>query len=202
MQQIVKIHRVRRLLLFFVSVPDVLDFVEQRQEVRKLFREQRLQRHLRVYDEAEDLREHITFWKPDFLWINSCACDHRIDQILLIFAVHDGEPARVTERCAVPAQNPIAYRVECSAPQPARVHREQVGDAIQHFAGGFVRKREQQNISWIDPVLEQVRHAIRESARFTRAGAGDHKDGAGRSGHRGELLFIQLSGVIDMNGRG
>ncbi len=79
LQQVVKIHRVRRLLLFFVSVPNVLDFVEQRQEVRKLFREQRLQLHLRVHDEAEDFREHITLRKPDFLWINSCACYHRID---------------------------------------------------------------------------------------------------------------------------
>ena len=181
LQQVVEIHRVRGLLLFFVSVPNVLDFVEQRQEVRKLFRKQCFQRHLRVNDETEDFREHITFWKPDFLWINACARHDGIDQILLIFAVHDGEAARVTERGAVPAQNPISNRMECPAPESAGIHRQQIRDAIQHFARCFVREREQQNISGIDAVFEQVRHAICKGARFARARAGDHKDRAGRS---------------------
>ena len=92
--------------------------------------------------------------------------------------------------------------MECSAPESARIHRQQIRDAIQHFAGCFVREREQQNISRIDPVLEQVRHAIREGARFSRARAGDHKDRARRSSHRRELLFVQLSGVINVDRRG
>ena len=169
---------------------------------RKLFREQRLQRHLRVHDEAEDFREHITFWKPDFLWINSCARHHRIDQILLIFAVHDGEAARVTERGAVPAQNPVSNRMECPAPESAGIHWQQIRDAIQHFTGCFVREREQQNISRIDAVFEQVRHAICKRARFARACSGDHKDRAGRSSHRRELLFVQLRGVVNVDRRG
>ena len=99
------------------------------------------------------------------------------------------------------AQNPVSNRVECPAPQSAGIHRQQIRDAIQHFAGCFVREREQQNISRIDPVLEQVRHAIREGARFSRACAGDHKDRSGRSSDGRELLFVQLSGVINVDRR-
>jgi hypothetical protein len=73
---------------------------------------------------------------------------------------------------------------------------------LSRFERGFVREREQQNVSRIDPVLEQVRHAIREGARFSRARAGYHKDRAGGSGHRRELLFVQLSDVVDVNRRG
>ena len=142
LKQVVKIHRVCRLLLFFVPVPNVLDFVEQRQEVRKFFRKQCLQRHLCVHDEAEDFRKHIAFRKPNFFWINSCARYHRIDQILLIFTIHDAEPARVTERCAVPAENPVSNRMERSAPKPTGIDREEIRDAIQHLAGSFVRERE------------------------------------------------------------
>jgi hypothetical protein len=88
--------------------------------------------------------------------------------------------------------------MECPAPESARIHRQQIRDAIEHFARGFVREREQQNVSRIDPVLEQVRHAIGEGARFARARAGDHQDRPRRSGHRRELLFIQLRRVIDV----
>ena len=92
--------------------------------------------------------------------------------------------------------------MECPAPESARIDRQQIRDAIQHFAGCFVREREQQNISRIDAVFEQVRYAIRKGARFSRARAGDHKDRAGRSSDRRELLFVQLSGIINVDRRG
>src|SRR6516162_4763662 len=88
--------------------------------------------------------------------------------------------------------------MERATPEPACINRQQIGDAIEHFARCFVREREEQNISWIDTVLEQVRYAIRQGARFSRACAGDHKNRARRSCDRRELLFVQLSGVIDM----
>ena len=101
----------------------------------------------------------------------------------------------------MPSQNPISHRMECSTPKSAGIDWQQIRDAIQHFTGSFVREREQQNISRIDPVLEQVRHAIREGARFSGASASDHKDRAGRSSDRRDLLFVQLSGVINVDRR-
>src|SRR4030095_11447021 len=79
LQQVVEIHRVRRLLLILVSLPNVLNSVEQRQEVWELLRQQLVHRILCVDDETEDLSENITFRKADFLRINSCARDNRID---------------------------------------------------------------------------------------------------------------------------
>jgi hypothetical protein len=53
--------------------------------------------------------------------IRKPGCDG-IDQILLVFAVNDGEPARITKRAPVPAQNSVAHGVERPAPK-SRCHR-------------------------------------------------------------------------------
>ena len=148
---------------------------------------------------TENLREHIAFRETDFFRIDPGARHHRVDQILLIFAVHDGEAAGVTERAAVPAQHPIADRVKCAAPNPAGIDRQQIRDAIEHLPRGLVREREQQNISRIDSVLEQIRDAISERARFSRARAGDDEQRPGRRRHSRELLLIQLRRVIDVD---
>src|SRR6266508_605908 len=89
--------------------------------------------------------------------------------------------------------------MKCPTPETAGIDRQQIGNAIQHFTGCFVREREQQNISRIDPVFEQVSHTIGKRSRFSRARAGDHKDRAGRGSYRSELLFVQFGGVIDMD---
>ena len=190
LQQIVEIHRVGRLLLLFVARPDVLNLVEQREEIRKLFRKQFLHRFFRIDDEAEDLRKHLAFRKSDLLRIDPCAGYDSIDQILLIFAVHDREPARVTERGAVPAQDAVSHRMKCSAPESAGIERQQIRDAAQHFAGGFVRECEKQNVSRIDSVFQQVRNAIGEGACFPRARASDHKERTWRRSHCRKLLFV------------
>src|SRR5260370_1127580 len=78
-EQIVEIDRVRRLLLFLVAGVHVGDFFEQRQEVRKLFREQFFQRCLGVYDETENFREDVAFREPDLLGIDPRACDDSVD---------------------------------------------------------------------------------------------------------------------------
>ncbi len=123
-EQIIEIHRVGRFFLFLIARLHIFDLLEQRQEVGKLFREQFLHRRLRVHDEAENLREHIAFRKPDLFRINPRVGDHGIDQIFLIFAVHDGESAVITERAAVTAQHAIADGVKRSAPNPGRIDRQ------------------------------------------------------------------------------
>ena len=84
-------------------------------------------------------------------------------------------------------------------PKPAGIDRQQIRDAIEHLSRGFVREREQQNISRIDPVLEQVGYAIGKRARFTGARAGDDQQRPGRGRYRGELLLIQFRWVINMD---
>ena len=99
----------------------------------------------------------------------------------------------------MPAQDPVSHRVKRPAPKSTRIDGQQIRDAIEHLPGGFVGEGEQQNISRIDSVLEQVRHAIGERARLPRARARDDKQRAGRRSHSRELLLIQFRRVIDVD---
>jgi hypothetical protein len=153
-EQVVKVQRVRRLLLSLVADLHVPDLVEQREEIRKLFRDQFFQWLLGIHDEAENLGEHIALREADFFRINSRACHDGVDQILLIFAIHDGEPARITESAPVTAQYPVSDRVECPAPKAARIDGQQIRNSIEHLPRSFIRERQQQNISGINSVLQ------------------------------------------------
>ena len=167
----------------------------------KLFREQLVHRALGIDGEAENLGEHIAFRKPDLLRIDSRCRHDGIDQILLIFAIHDREAARITERASMPAQHSISDRVKRAAPEPAGIHRQKIRDAIEHLPRGLVRESEQQDIARVDPVLEQISDAISQRARLPAARAGDDQQRTRRRGHRRELLLIQLRRVIDVDRR-
>ncbi len=121
--------------------------------------------------------------------IRKPGCDG-IDQILLVFAVHDGEPARITKRAPVPAQNSVAHGVERPAPNPLASTGNKFATRPEHFARGFVCEREQQDVARIDPVLEQIRHALCERPRLTPAGAGDDQKRTGRCSHGRQLLLV------------
>ena len=71
--------------------------------------------------------------------------------------------------------------------------------AIEHLTRGFVCESEQEDVAGVDSVFEQVCHPISQRTRFSRACAGNHKDRTRRRGYRSKLLFIQLSGVIDVD---
>jgi len=85
------------------------------------------------------------------------------------------------------------------APKPACIDGQQIRNSIEHLPRGFIREREQQDISRIDPVLEQVRNPVGECARFATACACDHEQRTGRSRYSRKLLFIQLCRVIDVD---
>src|SRR5205823_15036443 len=98
---------------------DFLDPLEQGQEIRKTSGEQVFERAFGVHYETEDLGQNIPLGKPDLLWIDSGFSDHRVDQILLIFAVHNGEAAVVTKSAAMAAKHPVANRMKGAAPDAA-----------------------------------------------------------------------------------
>ena len=105
-------------------------------------------------------------------------------QILLVFAIHDGESARISESAAMPAQHPVADGMKRPAPESARVHRQEIGDPIEHLARGFVGEGEEQDVARIDAILEQVGDAISQGARLAAARAGDDQQRTRRRGHR------------------
>ena len=102
---------------------NVFDLVEQWQEVWELLRQQFFHRPLRIDGEAKDFRQDVSFGKSNLLRIDAGACYDGIDQVFLIFAIHDGEPAGVAERAAVTAQHAISNGMKCAAPKPAGINR-------------------------------------------------------------------------------
>src|SRR6266480_446953 len=64
--------------------------------------------------------------------IRKPGCDG-IDQILLVFAVHDGEPARITKRAPVPAQNSVATAWNVPPQNSAGIDRQQIRRATRAF---------------------------------------------------------------------
>lgn len=83
------------------------------------------------------------------------------------------------------------------APDAAGVDREQIGHAIEHLAGCFVGKSQQQDIARIYSILQQVGHAVSQGARLARTGAGNDELRTRRRDDGGQLLFVQFGLVIN-----
>jgi len=108
----------------------------------------------------------------------------------------------VAKSAAMSSKHSISDRVECSAPDAAGIHRQQIRHPIKHLPRGFIRESKQQNISRIDAVLEQVSYSISEGSCLARARARDNQHRSRRSCHRGKLLLVQFRRVIDVNRAG
>ena len=102
----------------------ILDLLEQWQEIGKLFGEQFLHWPLRVDREAEEIGEHVTLGKTNFLRINSRVGDNGCDQVLLILAVHNSETRGITEGTAVAPQHTVADGVKGPAPDSGGIDRQ------------------------------------------------------------------------------
>jgi hypothetical protein len=176
--------------------------LEQRQEIGEFFREQFFHRSLGIHHETKNVRQHVGLRKPHFLWIDSRACHHGGDQILLIFAVHNRETRGVTERAPMAPQHPIADGMKGAAPNPGCVDRQQIRNTIEHLPRGFVGKGKQQNVARVHPVLEQIGDAIGQGARFSRSRARNHQQRTRWRRHRRQLLLIQFRRVINRTAKG
>jgi hypothetical protein len=96
----------------------------------------------------------------------------------LIAAIINGELGRITEPRDMTAQDAHAERMErgnLGLLLPLLTFAEQPCGAFLHFGRGFVGKRNGQNASRPDAVLDQLGDAIGDDARFARAGAGQHQ---------------------------
>jgi hypothetical protein len=94
--------------------------------------------------------------------------------------VVDDEVALVAEMFDVRAQNADTQRVECADGRalgrfavalPGFQIREQLVDALLHFARGLVRERDSQNVLRRDALGDEVRDAVGDDACLARARA-------------------------------
>ena len=98
----------------------------------------------------------------------------------------------------MPAQNAVADRVKCAAPERRNIAAEQIGHTPHHFSCRFVREREQQDAVGGNALFQQEGHPISEGACFARAGSGDDQGRSGGRGDSGVLLWIQFARIVDL----
>ena len=139
---------------------------------------------------AENVGEHFALGETFVLGIKTGAGNHRIDEVLLILAVHDGKARRKTRGFGMPAENAIADGMKRAAPQAGEVVGQKVRHAVEHLAGGLVSEGEQEDILGQNAGLEKKVDPVSEGARFPAPGAGDDQCRTRRSAHRGQLLRI------------
>ena len=121
----------------------------------------------------------------------------RLDQILGVLAVQDGEIALVAEQVRVLAQNAVADGMKRAAPERRQFLRRANPPTrrIISRAALFVNVSSRNAVGG-NPLLQQIRDAIGERARLARTRAGDDERRARRRGDGGELLLVQFRRVI------
>ena len=107
-------------------------------------------------------------------------------------------PRRNPERLGVAAQDLVADGVERPAPEAVRAVGQEVGDALQHLAGGLVGEGQQEDVLRLDAVLQEVGDAVGQRARLaaTRPGDDEHRPRPGGDGLA--LLGVEFAGVVDL----
>lgn len=118
-----------------------------------------------------------------------------LDDAGLIVVIVNGEVVREAGGGCFAAKEASAKGVERGNPNIGGVAAggaQEVGDAPAHLLGGFVGEGYGENVSGGNALLDEVRDAIGDDARFSGAGAGEDQHGAigGKDGFA--LLRIQV----------
>jgi hypothetical protein len=126
----------------------------------------------------------------------------RVDLKLLGAALHhaqrvglvvDGEGALVAEPRSLGAQDAGAGRVERHHPHQPRDTSHELLDAFAHLAGGLVGERDRENLTRQRLARgQQVGDPVRENARLSGAGAGEHQERPLTVRNRLPLRRVQL----------
>ena len=111
------------------------------------------------------------------------------------------EAARHAEALGVLPEHAEAERVERAAADPLAAAVEEARRAGEHLGRGAARERQQRHRLWRRAGLDEVGHAVDERPRLARAGAGydERRPRAGRC--RGELLWVEVRRVVDLERR-
>ena len=100
------------------------------------------------------------------------------------------------------AEDAVADRVERTAPEAGGAAGEEVVDALEHFARGFISECEEKDVVGRDGVFEEIGDAVGEGAGFAAACAGEDEGFAGGRGDSGELLGVEFRLEVDGGGGG
>ncbi len=197
-QQIVKVHRIARPLAFGVARRQIRNFPGEWHEITELRPKNLADRLLRIDGKRKNLIEHFRFRKMRALRLDAGVGDARLDEVLRIVPIEDGEIAPVSQRFGVGAQDARADGMEGAAPERHQLLAEQIGDTAHHLAGRLVGECEQKDPVCGNPLFQQEGDAVRQSACLARTGAGNDEGGAGRGSYGGVLLRVEFARVINL----
>src|SRR5258708_37702884 len=123
-----------------------------------------------IQGKTKQVAEPLGSRKSDLFGIDLRISDDCSDQIFLVFATHDGKARWKPYYHRVPSQQPVPNRMKRPTPNRSRFQREQSLHASKHLASGLVRESKQQNILWLNAVVEQPGDAIGQCPSFSASG--------------------------------
>ncbi len=143
LEQVVEVQDIGRLLLFFIPALRLGDAVGEFEKVRVLLGEHLIDFPPRVQRKRKNIGQDFALRKELVLGVHAELRDHGVEQVLLIFAIHDREARRKARGLRVAAEHAVAHGVKCSAPKSGEIVRHEARDAIEHLARRFVREGEE-----------------------------------------------------------
>ena len=155
------------------------------------------QRRAGVVSHRIDVTQHLGLWETKTRGVDPAAVHHGLQQVLLIFTIHDRETFAIAQTLRIPAQQFVADAVKRAAPEPLHIHRHQHRHTIQHLTRRLVGERQQQDLLGQHAIVQQPGHAIGQRPRLARSCPGNDQRLPRRRSDSGILLLIELRFVIN-----
>ena len=174
-EEVIEVQRVCLALAGLVGELDFFDVGGERDEVAVFSSEHLGDRRGGVDRVTENIREHAGLREFAAGIHEAILRDDGCDHVLGVLAVHDGEAFAVARFFGVSAEDAVADRVECAAPEAVGAAREEALHALDHFAGCLVGEGEEEDGAGGDALFQEPRDAVGERACFATACAGNHE---------------------------
>src|SRR5689334_12496964 len=173
-QQVVVVHRVALDLARLKDAVHALNLRGERLEVRVARDDAVAYRQIAVVGVADDVCDDFGLGEAARFRVNAGVLYRRLDEVLGVFGVEDGEVRQVVERLGVAAQYAVGDGMKGAAPDLARVGLQQRLDAVEHLARRLVGEGDEQDARRRHARLDEPRDAVRDRARLARPRAGDN----------------------------
>ena len=201
-EEVVEVHRVCLLFSRFVGGLNAFDVLGEGNEVSVFFDQHFGYGEAGVDRVAENVGKHSSFWESLVGGNNALLGHDGCDHVLGVLAVHDAESLAEPHSLGVSAEDAVADRVECAAPEPIGGAGDECVHPLGHFTRGFVRESEEQDGAGGHALFQNPSHAVGQCACLSTPGTGnDQRRTTGRC-HSSKLLLVEFRGIVDAAGGG
>ena len=120
-----------------------------------------------------DFRPHLLGLGPAF--IQPQGFQPILDHAQLVVVVVNGKGAFIAQLFNIAPQDAYAHGVERAQPHIVRVFAHQLFHAFTHFPGGFIGKRQRQNMPGLHAGIHQVGDPVGKCSGFAAACTGQNQ---------------------------